>query len=171
MSNDFARYKIRPACNEDKQKVLSFLSATSFFREGELKIAEQVFDDAIRQGAGGEYLSYVAEQWTQPRLTADSSIVGWICFGPAPCTVGTYDIYWIAVDPAKQRSGLGSALIRFAEDKIKTSNGRMIVIETSASSLYLPTRSFYNKLGYLQMAAVDNFYAPGDSKVVYAKYV
>jgi ribosomal protein S18 acetylase RimI-like enzyme len=163
MSNDFARYKIRPACPEDRQKVISFLSATSFFRDGELKIAEQVFDDAVRQGQGGEYLSYIAEQ--------DSSIVGWICFGPTPCTVGTYDIYWIAVDPSKQRSGLGSALIRFAEDKIKTSNGRMIVIETSASNLYLPTRSFYKKLGYLQMAAVDNFYAPGDGKLVYAKYV
>ena len=163
MSNDNVRCKIRPAAPEDKKKVISFLSATEFFRDGELKIAEEVFDDAIRSGPGGEYLSYVAEQ--------ASDIVGWICFGPTPCTVGTYDIYWVVVDPSQQRSGLGSALVRFAEDKIKKSNGRMIVIETSASNLYLSTRSFYNKLGYLQMGTIDNFYAPGDGKIVYAKYV
>jgi ribosomal protein S18 acetylase RimI-like enzyme len=163
MFSENVQYMIRPACPQDKQKVISFLAATDFFREGELKIAEEVFDDAVKSGTGGEYLSYVAQQ--------NSEIVGWICFGPTPCTVGTYDIYWIAVDPARQRSGLGSALVRFAEDKIKNSNGRMIVIETSGSNLYLPTRSFYNKLGYLQMASVDNFYAPGDGKVVYAKYV
>jgi len=157
------QYKIRPACLEDKQKVLSFLSASSIFRDNELRIAEQVFDDAVKEGVGGEYLSYVAEQ--------DGKIAGWICFGPAPCTVGTYDIYWIAVDPAKRGNGLGSALINFAENKIKNSNGRMIVIETSSSNLYLPTRSFYTKKGYLQMASVDNFYAPGDGKVVYAKFV
>ncbi len=157
------QYKIRPAVLEDKQKVLNFLSASSVFRDNELKIAEQVFDDAVNAGPGGEYLSYVAEQ--------DKSIVGWVCFGPTPCTVGTYDIYWIAVDPTKRRNGLGSALINFAENKIKNSNGRLIVIETSSTNLYLPTRSFYTKKGYLQMASVDNFYAPGDGKVVYAKYV
>ncbi len=157
------QYKIRPAAKEDKQKVLAFLSASSVFRENQLKIAEQVFDDAVKAGPGGEYLSYVAEQ--------DREILGWICFGPTPCTVGTYDIYWIAVDPTKRRNGLGSALINFAENKIKNSNGRMIVIETSSTNIYLPTRSFYTKKGYLQMASVDNFYAPGDGKVVYAKFV
>ena len=157
------QYKIRPAVLEDKQRVLNFLSASSVFRTSELKIAEQVFDDAVTEGPGGEYLSYVAEQ--------DKEIVGWVCFGPTPCTVGTYDIYWIAVDPTKRRNGLGSALINFAENKIKNSNGRMIVIETSSTNIYLPTRSFYTKKGYLQMASVDNFYAPGDGKVVYAKYV
>lgn len=163
MSNVNVQYKIRPAVLEDKQKVLLFLSASSVFRDNELKIAEQVFDDGAREGPGGEYLSYVAEQ--------DNSIVGWVCFGPTPCTVGTYDIYWIAVDPSKRGNGLGSALINFAENKIKNSNGRMIVIETSSTNLYLPTRSFYTKRGYLQMASVENFYAPGDGKVVYAKFV
>jgi len=36
---------------------------------------------------------------------AEGRLVGWICWGPTPCTLGTYDLYWMAVDPAAQRGG------------------------------------------------------------------
>ena len=38
-------------------------------------------------------------------------LAGWICWGPTPCTLGTYDLYWMAVDPALQGSGIGTALV------------------------------------------------------------
>jgi D-alanine-D-alanine ligase len=158
------RLKIRPACVEDRQKVLSILGSTQFFRPVEMKVAQEVFEDAVTcDDSSGEYCSFVAED--------DFGVVGWICFGPAPCTLGTFDIYWLAVEPAKQGCGYGTVLVRFAEERIRKNNGRLVVIETSGSERYQLTRSFYKKNGYLQTAQVEHFYAPGDEKVIFAKYL
>ncbi len=42
----------------------------------------------------------------------DGRLAGWICWGPTPCTLGTYDLYWMAVDPALHGGGIGTALLR-----------------------------------------------------------
>ena len=49
----------------------------------------------------------------------DGRLVGWICWGPTPCTLGTFDLYWMAVDPAAQGAGIGTALIRAMEDRLR----------------------------------------------------
>jgi ribosomal protein S18 acetylase RimI-like enzyme len=88
-----------------------------------------------------------------------------------PCTLGTFDIYWIAVDPNVQHGGLGSALLAFAEAQIAARGGRLMVIETSGSELYRPTQQFYEKNGYRLAACVDDFYAPDDPKLIFTKTV
>jgi ribosomal protein S18 acetylase RimI-like enzyme len=92
-----------------------------------------------------------------------------VCFGATPCTLGTFDIYWIAVDPAYQRHHIGSKLLAFSESEIKKQQGRLIVIETSGSEKYLPTRGFYERNGYILAADVKEFYAPGDDKWIFTK--
>jgi ribosomal protein S18 acetylase RimI-like enzyme len=154
---------IRRADRQDRTTVLSMLTESGFFRQTELKIAEEVFDDAVANGPGGDYQSFICYQQDKP--------LGWICFGPTPCTVGAYDIYWLIVEPQKQRKGIGSVLMRFATDIIKDSRGRMIVVETSGSDRYGPTRKFYERMGFSQAAVVKDFYSAGDDKVIYVKFV
>jgi ribosomal protein S18 acetylase RimI-like enzyme len=93
---------------------------------------------------------------------------GWVCFGPTPCSEGTYDLYWIAVSPHCQGQGVGKALMAFAEERIRQRGGRLIIIETSGRAIYAPTRGFYLGLGYTESARVPDFYAPDDDKVVYS---
>ena len=153
--------RIREAQVMDRSSVIDIVKATNFFRPVEVDIACEVFDDAAMNKPGCTYQSYVAE--------IDGQVAGWICFGATPCTLGTFDVYWIAVDPDRQRHRVGSTLLEFAEVSINTQQGRIIVIETSGSEKYLPTRNFYERNGYTLAAEVKEFYAPGDDKWIFLK--
>jgi len=145
----------------DQQCVINFLIRTDFFRPVEIDIAREVFDEACRQKVGCTYQSYVA--------VAENKVIGWICFGTTPCTLGTFDIYWIAVDPDYHNQHIGSQLLTFAEKQITAQKGRLAVIETSGSQKYIATQQFYIKNGYTQTAAVPDFYAPNDPKLIFTK--
>ena len=145
----------------DRQIVLSFLAETGFFRPDEIEIAREVLDVALADGPEGHYQSFVA--------IADSEVVGWMCFGPTPCTLGCFDLYWIGVSGAWQGRGIGRALMAFAEHAIAQQGGRLIVIETSSRDVYLPTREFYKALDYRQVAQVPEFYGPSDDRVIFSK--
>jgi D-alanine-D-alanine ligase-like ATP-grasp enzyme/GNAT superfamily N-acetyltransferase len=152
---------IRPSEARDRDAVLAFLERTGFFRPDEMVVAQEVLDEAIAKGPEGAYQSFVAEDAGRP--------VGWVCIGPTPCTLGTFDVYWIGVDPAMQGRGVGAALMDYAEDLIARCGGRIAVVETSGRAIYDSTRRFYLKLGYHEAARIPDFYAPGDDKIVYTK--
>ncbi len=156
-------FAIERACANDRQALLTMLEETKFFRPDEVIIAAQVFDDANKQGPQGDYQSFVAK--------VDGKLVGWVCYGETPCTLGTFDVYWLAVDPKSQGHGIGRKLMDFAEKGIKDMGGRIAIVETSGSQRYVPTRAFYEKIGYKKAACVDDFYAPGDAKIIYTKLV
>ena len=155
--------EIRPARLEDKEPVMTMLEETNFFRPEELRTAEEVFDDSLSCGLDGEYRSYVA--------TEKNKTVGWVCLGPTACTVGTFDIYWVAVDPKVQNKGIGKNLMNFTTELIKKCGGRMIAAETSGNPRYISTRRFYEKLGYSKEACIKDFYTPGDDKIIYIRKV
>lgn len=152
---------IRRSDHSDRERILSFVESTGFFRPDEIEVAAEVLDDALAGGADGHYQSYVAE--------LDGKAVGWVCFGPTPCTEGTYDIYWIAVDASVQARGIGRRLMSHAESLIREEGGRLVVIETSGSAKYEKTCGFYLKVGFLQAARAADFYGPGDDKLVYLR--
>lgn len=154
---------IRPAGPEDKDVVMAILKRTKFFRPEELKIAEEVFNDSVSGDPEVSYQSFVARE--------AHKTIGWVCFGPTPCTVGTFDIYWVAVDPEEQNSGVGTSLMQYAATVIKNLGGRLITIDTSGSQHYLSTRQFYEKLGYCNEACIKDFYSVGDDKVIYIKRI
>ena len=147
---------------QDRQAILELLEGTGFFRPGEVAIAAEVLDEALEEGPTGHYQSFTAED-------PDGHPVGWVCFGPTPCTVGTFDIYWIAVAPGRQGGGLGKALMAHAERLIAERGGRLVVVETAGAERYHSTRQFYLRVGYQEAARIQDFYAPGDDKVVFTK--
>ncbi len=156
-------FTIRRSTLEDRNTIIRITENTGYFRPDEIEVACEVLDDALLKGAEGHYQSFTAE--------SDGKAVGWICFGPTPCTLGTFDIYWIVVDPASQRMGIGSSLLKQAETLIASGGGRMSVIETSGKGLYDSTRGFYNKLGYSEQARIAGFYADGDDKIIYTRKI
>lgn len=101
-------------------------------------------------------------------VEVDGRVAGWICWGPTPCTVRTYDMYWIAVDPSVHGAGLGSILVAEMERRL-AGRARLIVVETGGRKEYAATRGFYLARGYEEVARVPDFYAPGDDQVVFVK--
>ncbi len=99
----------------------------------------------------------------------DSSIAGYVCYGPTPITEGTWDIYWIAVDHNTQGQGVGRKLMEAAEEKIKQAKGRLILVETSSKPGYEKTNLFYQRIGYKEACRIIDFYAIGDDQIIYEK--
>lgn len=131
------------------------------FRPAETAIAVEVLDEAL---AGDEDYRFVGAY----ERGADT-LVGFACWGPTPATVGTSDLYWIAVDPAWQGKGIGSDLLEEVERRLAAEDGRLLVVETSSRAEYAPTRGFYERRGFRRTAVVPEYYAPGDDLVIYLK--
>jgi ribosomal protein S18 acetylase RimI-like enzyme len=147
-----------PLSAADRRRIEEITRAVLVFRDDEVPVALEVFDGAV--GGSPDYIALGA--------TVDERLVGWICWGPTPCTLGTYDLYWMAVDPTLQGSGIGAALLRAMEGRLAGS-ARLIVVETAGRPDYRPTRAFYEARGYRKAAIIPDFYAPGDDQVVYVK--
>ncbi len=104
-----------------------------------------------------------------PARSRDPKLLGYACFGPIPLTLASWDLYWIAVDPAQQGRGLGRQLLRRAEQSSLAMGARTLWVETSGREEYLPTRGFYRSRGYSVAAHLRDFYAKGDDKVIFEK--
>ena len=153
--------RIRKMVKKDTKKITQILNKVKVFRKDEIRIAKEIIKTSLQQYTKRDYLLYVADYNTET--------VGYLCFGKTPLTEGTYDIYWLVVDPPFQNQGIGARLLEFAENYIRNHRGRKIIIETSSKKEYEPTRSFYRDLGYREVARIHNFYLPNDDKYIYEK--
>jgi len=153
---------IRPMRAEDKHIVMSFIRETGFFTADEIKVAEELIDIYLNDHGQSDYRIVVIEN-------ESGQTVGYLTWGPTPLAEDAYDLYWMAVSPAAQGKGFGKELMRWVEAEISSLDGRLIIIETSSQPKYQPTREFYSKLGYREVARVPDFYRPGDDRIIYVK--
>jgi ribosomal protein S18 acetylase RimI-like enzyme len=145
----------------DKPAILDMLNRIPEFRPGEVVVAEEVIDSYLNAPTGSGYNILVGE--------IDSSVVGYVCYGPTPLTEGTWDLYWIAVSPDVQGKHIGERLLTSAEDEIKKAGGRLLLVETSSKAEYTRTRHFYRSRGYKVICQIPDFYAPADDKLIFRK--
>jgi len=144
----------------DAGEVERITRAVGVFRDDEIPVAMDVF--TALAGRTDTYEGRVAE--------LDGRVAGWICWGPTPCTLATFDLYWIVVDPADHGRGVGHALLEAMEAAV-TGRARLIVVETAGRDDYAPTRAFYARHGYQAISRIPDFYAPGDDQVRFVKYL
>jgi GNAT superfamily N-acetyltransferase len=147
----------------DRKAFKELLESTNVFYDFEIEVALEIVDTFLDQGETSGYYFYVAEK--------GGKVIGYINFGPTPCTKASWDIYWMAVKKDLQGHGLGTVLMRMAEEKIADMSGENIWIETSSRQDYLLTRQFYFKAAYSQVSELTDFYDKGDNKVIFVKYL
>jgi ribosomal protein S18 acetylase RimI-like enzyme len=152
---------LRAPRKTDAARVREIVDAARIFRADEVEVALEVFVDAVT-APGKDYFAVGAYD--------DGRLIGFACYGPTPCTLSTWDLYWIAVDPDVQRLGVGRRMMEACEKVIRGRNGQLIVIETASRPDYAATRAFYETLGYERAARISDYYAPGDDLVVFAKH-
>ncbi len=140
---------------------MAILHSTPEFLPREVVVAEELIDSFLTSPQESGYHILVAE--------TDGKVIGYICYGETPLTEGTWDIYWIAVDRTRQGKGIGGALMRETENKIRELKGRLTIIETSSKPDYNKTRRFHSSQGYSEIAVIPDFYTVGDGKVIMIK--
>ncbi|HZI21762.1 MAG TPA: GNAT family N-acetyltransferase [Gemmatimonadales bacterium] len=150
---------LRPVGRAQRARLERITAATGLFRPDEVAIAVELLDDALAGDADYRFLG----------AYADDELAGYACWGPTPGTTGTYDLYWIVVDPPRQGNGIGTQLLGAVEQQLTTDDGRLVIVETSSRADYAPTRAFYERRGYARAATIPGYYAPGDDLVIYLK--
>jgi len=154
------RKGVRP---DDADSVRKILDSTGFFRPDEIRVAVELVEETLEKGAESGYRFLFSE--------LDGEAAGYACYGEIPCTIGSYDLYWIAVRNDFQKAGIGRQLLERTESAIAGLGGRAIYIETASCVKYQPTRNFYLRNGYQTAAVLKDFYSPGDDKVIFVKFL
>ena len=153
---------IRPMEPRDKEPVMDLIRATGFFMPAEVDVAEELVDVYLDVPGQSDYRVIVIE-------SDEGAVAGYLTFGPTAMTDGVYDLYWMAVDPKAQGRGFGRRLVEWLEDYVRAEHGRLIIIETSSTPKYEPTRRFYLGLKYTEVARIPDYYQNGDDRVIYTK--
>jgi GNAT superfamily N-acetyltransferase len=154
---------IRSLSASDRGLVEAMTRGSEAFHPDEVRVALDVFDAAMGIGRDAPDPDYELAA-----VEVDGTLAGWACWGPTPCTAGTFDLYWVVVDGPWQGKGIGGILIEVMERRV-AGRARMIVVETAGREAYAGTRAFYERRGYAAESSIRDYYAPGDDLVVYVK--
>lgn len=152
------RRQIKPS---DLTAIARIVKSSNFFSVEEIDLACELACEKLSEGDACSYQFLFGE---------DKDFVwGYTCFGQIPATTVSFDLYWIAVENSLRTRGLGRRLLEKSEDIIRTSGGKHIYADTSSRNQYRPTHRFYESCGYIREAFLKDFYAVGDSKIIYSK--
>ena len=99
------RYEVLP---EDRQRVRAIVESTGFFHGHEVDVAVELVDQRLAKGPASGYHFIFLER--------GGVTCGYACYGPIACTVGSYDLYWIAVHDDYRGQGFGRLLMRQSEE-------------------------------------------------------
>lgn len=116
----------------------------------------------------------------EPYLSGSKELVLWLTYrnpdpvalayaAPEAMSVGTWNLYLLAVHKEHQGQGIGRALVDYVEGCLATEGQRLLLIETSGLEAFDRTRSFYRQCGYEEEARIRDFYDSGDDKVIFRK--
>lgn len=154
------RWKHEPAA-ADVAAIRRIVTATAAFSPEEIDIACELAEDRLARGAASGYEFVIAE--------VEGGMAGYACYGRTPGTERAYDLYWIAVDPARGRRGLGGEILDRVESAIDALGGAFMIAETSSTPPYAKARAFYERAGFRRLVEIDDFYRPGDNKIIFRK--
>ena len=153
---------IRPTTPEETTQLVDLTEATGLFKPLEVEALTEVFADYFGGNRDYGHRSITADQ--------DGMILGFAYYAPAAMTDRSWYLYWIAVRKDIQARGIGTELLRFVEKDIREEHrGRVLFIETGSLPHYEKTRQFYVKNQYETHAVLKDYYAEGDSMVVFRK--
>ncbi len=147
----------------DVEPIGGLVAGTGMFTPAEVDIAVELVTERIAKGSASGYEFVLAED--------GGRLAGYACYGPTPATVGTIDLYWIVVDAKLQGRGIGREILERTEEAARHIGGERLYVDTSSQEKYAPTRAFYRKTGFLQVAELTDFYRTGDNKVIFVKAI
>lgn len=141
----------------DPAKIQKLVQSTGVFSAEEARVAAQLAATTV---SGTEtYRFLFAER--------GGEMLGYTCFDRIPLSKVSFDLYWIAVAPSERGSGLAVELMARTAAFIKAKRGKQVYAETSSREPYAAARAFYLKSGFEEAAHFEDFYEPGDSKIIY----
>src|SRR5690606_22775412 len=122
---------------QDRPLMDNFIRELDTFTDEEKAVIHELLDIFLYQEKQKDYHFDIA--------VIDQNIAAFICYGPTPMSVNTYDLYWIATHPNYRKNGLAHELIESMKTRMRSSGAKKIRIETSSQELYHGTQKFYER--------------------------
>lgn len=149
---------------KDGDQIHAITADNTVFNQEEVDCIDELWGEYLAHGSELSGYYFLVEKERE-------DVLGYSCYGPRSLTSGTFDLYWIAVDPTIHRGGIGRKLLAASEEAVRKLGGRLIVLETSGLPTYEPTRKFYLATGYTLEATLKDFYSPGDDLIIFTKHL
>src|SRR5258706_1610030 len=150
------------ATEADGSQIQDITTRAGVFSQEEVECVGILWEEYLKLGSEECGYNFIVDR-------DGDQVLGFACYGPRDLTNGVFDLYWIAVDPNCRRSGVGRGLLIASEEATREMGGRMIIAETSGTPHYEPTRKFYNSMGYIIEATINDFYIEGDELAIFIK--
>jgi ribosomal protein S18 acetylase RimI-like enzyme len=145
----------------DRPAIERLLRGAGNFNAAEIAVALEVVDAGLVPGQKDYELVVAAD---------GDTVLGYACWGLASMSDGTWDLYWVAVDPQGRGRGIGRMLVEHCEERVRDAGGRSLLVETSSRTGYEGTLAFYRALNYEVLARLRDYYIAGDDKIILGKY-
>jgi ribosomal protein S18 acetylase RimI-like enzyme len=153
---------IRPLVLKDRTRLHSILIDSRAFTSEEIDVAMELIDIVLEDQNQEDYKIACM-------VDGHDQAIGYICYGRTPMTQGTFDLYWIVVDPSFQGKGAGSKLLDFFEKEVRKMKGRLILADTSSVPEYEKTQKFYLRKGFQEVSRISDYYWPGNDRITFCK--
>jgi len=149
--------KIRKITQNDLQKLKEVIDSNELFPSD---LLDEMSSDFFTNESS-------LDVWFTAELQDNPIAVAY--FAPERMTVGTYNLYLIAIHKEFQGKGYGKEIMNFIEQYLKELNGRILIVETSGLPEFELTRKFYDKCNYERAAVIKEFYQEREDKVIFWK--
>jgi ribosomal protein S18 acetylase RimI-like enzyme len=137
---------------------------TGLFTVAEADVLLRTTLDAHHAGTlSGRYLLRVSVSGP------DDVPAAWTYAAESPVAPSVWDVWWVGVDPAEHRRGVGTELLDALEAELRAADARVVVIETSDGPMLAAARAFYPRCGYHERGRIPDFYGPGEAKIIFSK--
>jgi ribosomal protein S18 acetylase RimI-like enzyme len=153
---------IRDMESYDRDSIRQLLFQITIFSNEDQALALELVDAALNKPDQKDYRFLCA-------VGPAHQLLGYVCYGPTPLNEGSFNLYWIAVNPYKARKGVGTSLLRRVEETIRSAKGRLLVVETSSAPDYDLPRQFFLKNGYIPTETIPDLFHKGEERVTYIK--
>ncbi len=151
---------IRPTVPDDAIALMALVVAAGLFQADETEELAQMLAEHCAAAADSQ------DCWLTDE---DDGPVGVAYFAPERMTVGTWNLYLLAVHPDRQRQGRGAALLAHVEQRLAARGERVLLVETSGLERFEYVRAFYRQSGYDEEARIREFYQAGEDKIIFRK--
>jgi ribosomal protein S18 acetylase RimI-like enzyme len=143
--------------------IVSAAADSGGFRQLELDVLEDQLERYFEHGSSdtGEFGR------VRVALAASGELAGFAWIGADPITDSSWELYWLAVARRFGGAGIGRALLDEARRYAARAGGRRLVLDVS-STAYPPAVTFYERNGFKVVGRVQDYYRPGDDRLIMA---
>ena len=134
-----------------------------------LRIIQEVDEDDAAE-AQETYGNSIDDQFC---LCENRTVIGVVGAKPIPETDGSFGLSWTYLDPSHRRSGKGTRMLNWMIEIMRERDGRKAFVHASDyidpedGDIYRDARETYIQVGFAQEIRQPNYYAQGESMLVY----